>query len=90
MSYDFEMGTKEVCQGEEKWRLAYLLTKQELSGGIGYGIKVSKDNGECAYTGPLSMKREGVLSLLQRLMECDITPCILNEVVDDWAGSFSL
>lgn len=89
MKDKYAIGTKTIWEEEAERELHYFLTEQSTASGIGYGIMVLKDNGEQAHTGSLSTDQEIVLSLMQKLMQCTITPCVLNEVVDDWLETFT-
>lgn len=71
-------------QEESSFVLEYILTQEEIQNHAAYGITVVKDKSESASTGPVCMHKGAVLQLLQKLMDCSITPCVLNEVVDDW------
>lgn len=71
-------------QEESSFILEYILTQQEIQSHQAYGITVVKDKAETDSTGPVSLHKDVVMQLLQKLMDCSITPCVLNEVVDDW------
>lgn len=89
------MGTKQVIGADAdrmeeevsataSFALEYILTQQEIQNHMAYGITVIKDSKEKASTGPICLHKGMILRLLQKLMDCNITPCVLNEVVDDW------
>lgn len=71
-------------QEESSFVLEYILTQEEIQNHTVYGITVIKDKDESASTGPVCQHKGVILQLMQKLMNCSITPCVLNEVVDDW------
>lgn len=84
MKKEHFMGKQWVnIQGEEQ-ELSYWLMEERAEGTTLYGIKVVKKDREYASTGAISRDSEVVRQLIGRLMDCKITPCVLNEVVDDW------
>jgi hypothetical protein len=83
-------GKKRAEVGPLSWiQLEYYLTKEEYqysNGPTVYGmtiLKKSKNMIEIEETGGVSHSKDVVLSMLQSLIACTITPMVLLEVVDD-------
>lgn len=78
--------------GAEKFCVEYIMMEKRLEQYSIYGIsliKEAREDKEVADTGWISSDRCLVENLIRKLMDCNITPYILTEVVDDWMGSLA-
>ena len=94
--YEYHMGKKEMRMpgeaGVKNFCVEYIMMEKRLEQYSIYGISLIKEtrqDKEVADTGWISSDRCLVENLIQKLMDCNITPYILTEVDDDWMGELS-
>ncbi len=89
MVQEYSLGKKEIAvswemEGDREFWVEYILVEEKTEEEKAYGIRLIKNNRESAYTGLISHEKKPVVHLIERMMRCDITPFVLNEIVDDW------
>ena len=66
-------------------RYEYCLLRENISGRVGYGLKIRTGREE-AVIRDVGCIREEVFALAETLVRCAVTPVTLRDVVEDWLG----
>ena len=49
-----------------------------------YGVEITTSQGECSRIGGITVSRQEIGCLLDRLVRNSVTPVTLRDVIDDW------